>query len=273
MLFVCPLDRSPFDTTATGVRCGLGHTFDWAREGYLHLLPGGRKAGGVAGDSPEMLRARRDVFDRGHYSRVMTMVADHVAVALTQGEGDVLDAGCGEGSYLHAIHDAVPLAGCWGVDVAKTAVRMAARRYRHEAGFAVASSYQLPVADHTVDAVVSVFAPRAFAEFGRVLKRDGTVVVASPGPDHLAGLKALIYNDPRSHAERPHATGDDAHAPPARRDRVRYELALRPPTIVALLQMTPYWWHARPDQQAALAERDELSTTVDVIVTSHRLGS
>jgi len=270
VLFVCPLDGSAFEPTTSGVRCGLGHTFDRAREGYLHLLPGGRKAGGPSGDSPEMLQARRIVFDAGHFEPVMATVAAHVAAALPEEGGEVLDAGCGEGGYLSAVHDRVSGARCWGIDVSKAAVRMAARRHSTQASFAVASSYHLPVADGTVDAVVSVFAPRPFTEFARVLRGGGSAVVVTPGPDHLAGLRASLYGDPQPHQQRAHTAGDGPHPAPARSDRVRYELVLRQPDILALLQMTPYWWHARPEQQAAFAVRTELRTTVDVMVTSHQ---
>jgi len=159
-----------------------------------------------------------------------------------------------------------------GIDVSKPAVSLAARRYG-AARFAVASSYAIPLGDHSLDAVVTVFAPRSFAEFARVLRPDGIVVVASPGPDHLAGLKALLYTDPRAHADRPH-TAEEVDLPhaPAQRTRVRFELMLDDPSDAAnLLQMTPYWWHATEEQQRAVAANPSLTTMVDVIVTTHRV--
>jgi 23S rRNA (guanine745-N1)-methyltransferase len=183
--------------------------------------------------------------------------------------GHVLDAGCGEGSYLARVTAATGATG-WGVDVSKPAIRLAARRHRDHR-YAVASSFVLPFADGVLDAVLSVFAPRRFAELFRVLRPGGAVVVASPGPDHLAGLRALVYDDPRPHDEKPHVA-PDADAPPSRRERVRFALELTDPAdVLHLLQMTPYWWHARPEQQAAAAT-GSLRTTVDVWVTAHRPG-
>jgi hypothetical protein len=61
----------------------------------------------------------------------------------------------------------------------------------------------------------------------------------------------------------------DGEPPPQRRERVRYELDLVDATdVLHLLQMTPYWWHARPEQQEAAATRT-LRTTVDVWLTVH----
>jgi 23S rRNA (guanine745-N1)-methyltransferase len=278
VLFVCPLDGSTFDEMAGGVRCGLGHAFDRAREGYLNLLVGGRKPSRPAGDSPEMLRARRAVFERGHYDPVMAAVAAQVAASAPHG-GVVLDAGCGEGAYLAQVGRVRTDVSRWGVDIAKPAVVLAARRDR-AAGFAVASSYALPIADATVDAVMTVFSPRPFAEFTRVLRPGGGVISASPGPDHLAGLTDLVYGRHRPHGEKPHtvegedtreaAPGDERPHEPRRRERVRFALDLRDSAdITHLLQMTPHYWHATAERREAIAALDRLETVVDVIVTTH----
>ena len=262
----CPTCRLPLHEDAASAWCDDGHRIDRAREGYLHLLPAGRLKGRIPGDTAEMLAARRALFDEGHYRPVQTAVAAAVAA---RRPGVVLDAGCGEGTYLAAVDAPARL----GIDIAKPGIRLAARRWP-ACRFAVASSFQLPVDDATVDAVVSVFAPRAFAEFGRVLRPGGVAVLASPGPDHLRGLVELIYGEARPHEQRPH-TADDPELPSAavHRVRVRYDLALRTPgAVAALVRMTPYWWKATAAQQADLVARPGLDTVVDVIVTVHELA-
>ena len=192
-----------------------------------------------------------------------------VAAAVGGARLVVLDAGCGEGTYLGAVDAPVRL----GIDVAKAGIRLAARRFP-TCRFAVASSFRLPLDDASVDAVVSVFAPRAFDEFRRVLRPGGIAVLASPGSDHLRGLVDEIYEHVRPHEQRPH-TADDPELPsaPDSRVRVRYELALGSATDIAnLARMTPYWWKATPAQQRALVERDALDTIVDVMVTVHALA-
>lgn len=178
----------------------------------------------------------------------------------------VLDAGCGEGAYLAAIDAPVRL----GSDISKPAVRLAARRYR-DLRFAVASSFDLALDDGAVDVVVSVFAPRAFAEFHRVLRVGGAIVIASPGPDHLAGLTELVYGQVKPHEQRPHVSDDEGLAEaPSERERVRFELHLTEAAdIESLLHMTPYWWRANEARRAEIAAATELVTTVDVIVTLH----
>jgi 23S rRNA (guanine745-N1)-methyltransferase len=251
----CPNCSLPLHDEGGALRCAAGHSFDRAAEGYVNLMVGGRKAGGAAGDSAEMIRARRAFFDLGHYRPVMAAVA-----GLVGGVERVLDAGCGEGSYLAAIDAPVR----HGVDVSKPAVRLAARRHRADS-WAVASSYRLPYDDACFDAVVSVFAPRPFAELGRVLRAGGAVVTASPGPGHLAGLRQVLYAEPQPHAERPHTASEGEWAP-TERARVRFDLTLGPDAARLLLQMTPYWWSATPSQQESLGGLD---TTVDIWVARH----
>jgi 23S rRNA (guanine745-N1)-methyltransferase len=254
--FRCPHCSGAMVPDGGGASCGLGHRFDRSGEGYLHLLPAGRKKGAAAGDSAEMIRARRELFDRGHYTPIMDAVA-----AACAGSERVLDAGCGEGGYLAAVASPVR----FGIDVSKPAIKLAARRYR-DIEFAVASSYRLPFEDDLFDAVVSVFAPRPFGEFARVLRAGGVIVTASPGPEHLAGLRQFLYRDARPHDERPHVAEDGEHAPISR-ERVRFELALAGDEARWLLQMTPYWWSATVEQQASVSD---LTTTVDVFVAVHQ---
>jgi SAM-dependent methyltransferase len=56
--------------------------------------------------------------------------------------------------------------------------------------FAVADLWaEWPVHDAVTDLVMSIFAPKNFAEMARVLRPGGWLVVAYPGPDHLIELR------------------------------------------------------------------------------------
>ncbi len=44
---------------------------------------------------------------------------------------------------------------------------------------------------------MSIFAPCPAAEFRRVLRPSGALVVASPGPGHLAEFRAAFYKAPQ----------------------------------------------------------------------------
>jgi 23S rRNA (guanine745-N1)-methyltransferase len=109
--------------------------------------------------------------------------------------GAVLDAGTGTGHYLRALLDRTaqgnggragrPVAAI-GLDISKFALRRAAK-LNPEAVNLVGDVWQpLPVADDAVDVVMVVFAPRNAAEFARVLRPGGRLVVVTPRPGHLA---------------------------------------------------------------------------------------
>jgi 23S rRNA (guanine745-N1)-methyltransferase len=233
--------------------------FDRAREGYVNLLVGGRLPGGPSGDDDTMVRARRAVFDAGCYDPII----DAVAATVKEGSPSaVLDAGCGEGTYLARACDVSGARG-WGIDISKVAVRLAARRYP-ACSFAVASSYRLPFDDSSFDAVIDVFSPRPFDELLRVLRPGGVAVVVTPGPDHLAALKAMIYDTPRPHH-------DDEDTPPAESSvAVRFTVDLTEPMLRRhLLEMTPYWWSTTDDRRARV--RSTLaSVEADMLLTTYR---
>lgn len=256
--FRCPHCGQSLASGERTFSCPSGHQFDRAREGYVHLLPSGRLAGGPSGDDDTMVRARRAVFEAGCYDPIIDAVA-----AAVQGSGadEVLDAGCGEGTYL-ARACAAGATG-WGIDISKVAVKLAAKRYP-QCSFAVASVYRLPFDDASFGAVIDVFSPRPFDELLRVLRPGGVAVVVTPGADHLAQLKALVYDQPRPHV-------DDEVAPPAVDvAEVRFTVDLAEPALRRhLLEMTPYWWSADAERRARV---EQALTTVDahMVITTYR---
>lgn len=219
-----------------------------AKEGYVNLVRAGRKArktgAAPAGDAPEALAARGRFFAAGHFDRVMDAAADAVMDVLSRGgetattATTVLDAGCGEGSYLRRLARRLAAASTsapspsspppvfspasssislLGVDVAKAAVRSAAARAQREekeekrderirSHFAVASAFALPLAASSASCALVAFAPLPSAELRRVLKQgeeggkpsNSAVVVVGPGPEHFLALKRAVYGPERA---------------------------------------------------------------------------
>jgi len=109
----------------------------------------------------------------------------------------VVDFGCGEGYYARAVRDAamgrddlaLELAA---FDVAKDAADLAAASLGGDARVAVADATRdVPLMNDSVDAVISVFAPRSPSELARVVRAGGRVCVARPGEDHMRELREL----------------------------------------------------------------------------------
>ena len=244
---------------------GRSHSFDGGAGGYVHLSP--RHSGG--GDSKEAVRARSSFLRSGYYTPAAEAIAALVK-ELTPTDGLVLDAGCGEGYYSGRIsEEGYPVLG---VDLSKFAVdaaAKAARAHRMASGqdtstlYAVGSVFELPVADGAMDTVTNIFAPCAPAEYARVLKDGGHLIVAGAGERHLWGLKELIYDDPY--------LNDPRRDLPAEGDRftlleirnVTFEITVTDPAHrEALFSMTPYYWRTSREGHSRLAAAESLTTEV-----------
>lgn len=136
------------------------------------------------------MRSRSAFLDGGYYlpaADALLRIADRYAPS-----GLLADAGCGEGYY--SVHMAGNGRTVFGADLSRSAADHAAKRAA-AAGkadicrFAVASVFELPLADGCADAVLCMFSPCAESEYTRVLKPGGVLIVGSAGPRHLYGLK------------------------------------------------------------------------------------
>ena len=244
---------------------GRRHLFDGGAGGYVPLSP--RHSGG--GDSKEAVRARTSFLTHGYYTPAAAALTDLVR-EFTPNDGQVLDAGCGEGYYSNRIAQAgYPTLG---VDLSKFAVdaaAKAARAHRLATGtppatlYAVGSVFELPVRDQAFHTVTNVFAPCAPAEYARVLKEGGHLIVASAGERHLFGLKQLVYDDPYLNDPRRDlpAEGDGLVHVATRNITFRITVEGRA-HIAALFSMTPYYWRTGQNGHERIQSADRLETEV-----------
>ncbi|MBB1201280.1 23S rRNA (guanine(745)-N(1))-methyltransferase [Enterobacteriaceae bacterium 89] len=257
MSWSCPLCHAPLERHNNSFICPQRHQFDLAKEGYLNLLPVQHKRSRDPGDSAEMMQARRAFLDAGHYQPLRDAICEHLRQAKAE---NVLDIGCGEGYYTHAFADIAT--HTWGLDVAKVAVRYGAKRYP-QVDFCVASSQRLPFGDACMDAVVRIYAPCNPQELERVVKPGGLVITATPGPRHLMELKGLIYDEIRLHE------ANSEQLPGFKRiveQQIAYPMTLTGSEAVALLQMTPFAWRAKPEVWEKLAELEQFGCQTDFLV-------
>ncbi len=263
MLFVCPKCKGKLNIIASSAVCDEGHSYDRSKKGYYNLHLSNRS--GNHGDNKRMVEARREFLNGEFYKPLAVKMSKIISQTAPLG-ASVLDIGCGEGYYTDYIEKALSErdgeSHVFGFDISKDAVQRVARRNRN-IGIAVASAYDMPIADGSVDVAVNMFSPLAISEIHRVLKDDGYLVMAIPGVEHLFGLKEILYENPyKNGVNDTHIEGFEL----VLSDAVTYRLILeRNDDIKNLFNMTPYAYRTGKDGREMLESLTRLETTVDFI--------
>lgn len=254
LAITCPLCREPLDRQPKVWSCANRHSFDVAREGYVNLLLVQQKHSLSPGDSAESLAARRAFLDAGHYAPLRDAVAEQLEVLSAR---RVLDIGCGEGYYTTA------LANAWtevaGLDIAKPAIQLAARRSR-QVTWLVGSGATLPFADGSLDLVCNLFTQLHVNEIRRVLVADGHALVVTPAADHLWEMRAGLFESVQPHEPDKFVSEFEPHFELVAQSELGFALDLDASALRQLLTMTPYVWKARPERRAALESSGGLHT-------------
>ena len=268
MIFCCPKCKNKLSVLSDGrAVCERGHSYDRAKEGYYNLLL--KNTGGTHGDNREMVLARRAFLDTGAYLPLAEKICDAVEKYACDGSV-ILDGGCGEGYYTDLVERRIASSGISatvsGFDISRDATRYAAKK-NSALSLAVASSYDMPVADGSVDILLNVFAPLALSETQRVLKTGGKFIMAIPDVDHLFGLKSILYEKPyKNTVENSELSGFELIS----EEKISYTLTLdTPEKISSLFMMTPYAYRTPESAKARLFALDTLSTEIQFIVFTY----
>lgn len=258
----CPHCGSGVTLADAVVRCPSGHVFDVARQGYVNLLSG---AGAGTGDSVPMVAARAEFLTGGHFAPIVSAVV----AACGDVDGCVLDLGAGTGHYLSAVLDAKPSRVGIALEIAKPALRRAARAHPRLGAVGADTWRRLPVRTGVVAVALNVFAPRNAGEIERVLTEEGRLVVVAPTGEHLRELVSEL--DLLTVAPDKAARVESALTPFRVRSRevCEYEMSLRHDDVLAVVGMGPSAWHVDADavRERVAALPSPLSVTASVRVT------
>ena len=254
MTIVCPLCQASFTQEKTRWVCSNAHSFDMAKQGYINLLPVQHKNSKSPGDTPEAVLARREFLQAGFYEPLRELLMQKLSAINPQ---TVLDLGCGEGFYtsgMSAIASRVI-----GLDIAKTAIQIAAKRYS-DITWLVGSGAKLPIASESLDAVCSFFSPLPMEEMARVLKNKGYLLVATPAPQHLYQLRAVLFDQVNPHQPEKFIDVLSSAFQLVEQQIITYPITLTTLSLKQLLAMTPYAWKAKADKRAQLEQHDVFVT-------------
>lgn len=176
---------------AAALRGPCGHSFDIARSGYINLLQPQDRRAKVPGDTAGAVAARRRLLDAGAATALLAALAATIEELELPSGARTLDIGAGEGSLLGTLAGRLGLEAV-GVDLSVRAADLAARRFPGVLWLVANADRGLPLADGSVDLVLSITARRNSGECARVLAAGGRLVVAVPAPDDLAELREAI---------------------------------------------------------------------------------
>ncbi len=269
---ICPLCASPLTKDERSLRCGgeKVHCYDMAASGYVNLLPPGKMNNAKTGDGKEMLRARVNFLSGGYYDIISNTVAELIADKIQKDSITVLDAGCGEGYHLCNIASGLSegkKVRAIGIDASKHGADMGAKTARFKklpAFFAAGNIFSMPIADHSCDAVVSMFAPIPAAEAQRVLADDGILVVVASGVHHLWEMRSIIYDEPRENNKGIKCPEGFVLA----EEKIVSTKAKLPnnETIMNLFTMTPFYHRCPKDGREKLEKTESLEITVEAVI-------
>ena len=253
--FICPLCHTPFKQTNTTQICTNNHHFDIAKEGYLNLLPVNAKNSKNPGDNKEMMIARRAFLNSEGYLPLAERICELIATLLADREqAQLLDLGCGEGYYTNLLANRLPEHFIINaLDISKIAIRYAAKRNK-KINFCVASAYDVPLADDSLDLLLRIYAPSLDSELQRLLKQGGYLITVTPAPRHLFQLREKIYQQVNEHAQE--------NEPPAGFIKVEqinlaYPLQItQAQRLQDLINMTPFAWKFNEQKMQALLSEE-----------------
>lgn len=262
-LLHCPVCTAPVAVTDRALGCRSGHSFDIARQGYVNLLT--RPAKGVNADTAEMIAARDRFLAAGHYQPLADRLAA-VAAQVVPAEASVVEAGAGTGYYLGRVITTLSAARGVAADLSVAAARRAAR-VGERVGAIVADTWaELPVRAGVLDLIMVVFAPRNPADFARMLRPGGRLLIATAGDDHLDEVRdRLGMIDIRPGKRDALKESLRGWFDPEHGEEFRAELTLDPQALTDLVLMGPTAHHQRGDLAARVAALpDPASATLSV---------
>ncbi len=262
MSWICPNCKGKLKEQDTRFECVNGHNFDKAKQGYVNLLLAQHKNSLLPGDTAQMVKARRQFLAAGHFRYLVDTLAGVLADSV---EPLILaDLGCGEGYYSAELKASLNSSlSIYGVDISKEAVKKAAAKY-NKAQFAVASAYDIPLANHSVDIALSIFAPFDEHEVKRILTSEGYFIRVTPGKSHLFELKSRLYDDVKMHREATMLGGCfDRKSLIHISEKIHLNST---EDIYSLLAMTPFFWSSSEEKKKRLIKEQSLDVQSDFVV-------
>lgn len=267
---ICPLDNEILHLHSSNkfVSCCNNHHFDFAKQGYLNLLPVQQKRSKQPGDDKIMVDARCRFLNSGVYQQIAQSVIDIIQQA--NAEIKLLDAGCGEGYYLRQLAQQLPTAELLGLDISKDAIISAAKQNKQlqqQTQYLVASNKNIPVDDNSLSHILCMFGFPVYTEFAKKLQNTGLLVCVDSGENHLLELRQAIYPELKKFTQINRDSAAAAGFKQVNTESVRYQYQLNHQQVHDLLIMTPHGHKGNTDKITTVKQQQEFTISIDAHVS------
>ena len=263
---ICPICQGELTKIDNSLKCGLNHSYDFAKSGYVNLLNPGKKNNAKTGESREMIQARTAFFSSGHYEKIRAFLIDLME---PYKKDVIIDAGCGDCYYSEGVAQKYPESSVIGFDVSKHGTEHGAKSAKSKGitntFYAVSNIFNMPLIPESADVVINMFAPVSYEEFGRVLKKGGYLIIGASGAKHLYEMKGVLYD--RVYLNELNVHKNEAFEVIGVKNLSYVTKICGSDTIMKLFTMTPYYHHTSDTDKKKLEALEELLTTVEVDFT------
>ncbi|WP_139693871.1 putative RNA methyltransferase [Sporolactobacillus terrae] len=271
--FRCPLCGEAFTLVneQRSLRCPNTHTFDIAKQGYVNLLT---KAVHTHYDKQLFEARRRIIVGHKFFNPLVKSIVNAIDEQMGSDkvqQSTILDLGCGEGSHLAAICDALSqqtskqITGC-GIDLAKPGIQLAAKHYPNQIWF-VGDLARPPYQKHSFQFLLNILSPSNYDAFDSLLEYGGSVIKVIPGEHYLQELRHAFYSTSRatySNVETLRLFKE--HYPESEMHHLHYTVELDKAGLSDLLYMTPLTWNIPESTRQTFLNQETAIITCDLLL-------
>lgn len=257
MNLICPLCKNSLIKKDNSFSCVKNHHFDLAKSGYINLYLTNKSK--THGDNKEMIQARTSFLSKDYYLPLKEKLREEINQI---NPNTLVDLACGEGYYTRDFNCPNKI----GIDLSKDAIQYASKHDK-STQYCVASIFDCPIANESVDCVTTLFAPIANDEISRILTQSGYFIGVFPAENHLLELKKAVYDTVYLN-EQPQIDIDLTHIITHRVTSTIHCNCNE--DIQNLFMMTPYYFKTSLQDKEKINCLQQLDCTIDFYITIYK---
>lgn len=250
--------------------CTNKHCFDVAKQGYINLLSHGLKTK----YDKQMFASRKVILTSGFFDPLIEKISEKIISEIKSKKEriKILDAGCGEGSYLSGIKKRIfqdtqyDLLGV-GVDISKEGISMASKEYPDNI-WLVADIARCPFEGKQFDFVLNILSPSNYAEFKRLLSDEGRIIKVIPESNYLQELRQILYaqTDKEFYSNDKTAELFKKNVDLIDIQRLQYSVTMDSAMLEHLVYMTPLSWGSTEERLRKVLTMNLSEITIDATI-------